>query len=310
MKRGRIIVVGSANTDLILRVANIPRPGETVLGGRFAIAPGGKGANQAVAVARAGGDVAFVARLGKDDQGQRLIDGLVRDRINVRHVVRDASHPSGVALICVSDRGENSIAVASGANGVLSPKDVQRARPVFVGARVLLVQLESPIAAITAAVRLAQQLGVQVIVNPAPARPLSNDLLKQVSVLTPNETEVERLTGVKVTTLVALRKASNRLHQRGVATILITLGARGVFVSTAGHQELLPAFRVRAVDTTAAGDVFSGALAVALAEGREIIVAVRFASAAAALSVTRLGAQPSIPHRSEIEKLLRTPPRG
>lgn len=305
MKRGRIVVVGSANTDLMIRVANIPRPGETVLGGKFATAPGGKGANQAVAAARAGGDVTFVARLGSDDQGNRLCAGFVRDRINVRHVVRDAKQPTGVALICVSDRGENSIAVASGANGVLSARDVRRAEPAFRGAQVLLVQLESPLPVITAAIQLARKHGLRVIVNPAPARPLPTSLLKVVSVLTPNETETELLTGVKVTTATAMKRAANRLHQRGVATVLITLGARGVFVSAKGRQEILPAFRVRAVDTTAAGDVFSGALAVALAEEREMTEAVRFASAAAALSVTRLGAQPSIPWRSEIEKLLR-----
>ncbi len=306
MKRPNILVVGSSNTDMIVRAVRIPRPGETILGGEFSVAAGGKGANQAVAAARAGGDVTFIARVGDDDFGKRAIAGFTRDRINVRYIRRDKQNPSGVALICVAVDGENSIAVASGANGKLSLADVKSAEPAFTRANILLTQLESPLATVIAAIRLATKHGVTVILNPAPARPLPASLLRQVSILTPNETEAEILTGVKVRTKANAAKAARKLHQLGVRTVIITLGARGVFCSTNSIQQRLPAFKVRVVDTTAAGDVFNGALAVALAERQNINDAIRFASAAAALSVTKLGAQPSAPRRAEIVQFLKS----
>jgi ribokinase len=302
----RIVVVGSSGTDMIIRVERIPRPGETLIGGQFAMAAGGKGANQAVSAARAGGDVTFVARVGRDNFGEQSIAGFVSDGIDVQHVLRDGKAPSGTALIFVAKDGENSIAVSSGANARLTPADVRRARSVFNGAAVLIVQLESPLATVQAAVSIAVRNGLQVILNPAPARALPDSLLRQVSILTPNETEAELLTGVKVNSDAAAAKASAILRRRGVQTVILTLGARGAFVATEGGTQLVSGFKVKAVDTTAAGDVFNGALAVALAEQRPLQQAVRFANAAAAIAVTRLGAQPSAPSRRQIERMLKS----
>ncbi len=302
----RILVLGSSNTDMIIRLDHIPRPGETILGGEFVTAAGGKGANQAVGAARAGGDVTFIARVGRDMFGEQAIAGFVRDGIHVEHVFRDATSPSGVALIFVAKDGENSIAVASGANGRLSPADVRKAKTSFAKASVLVMQLETPLETVHAAAELAAKAGVRVILNPAPARPLPDALLKHVSVLTPNESEAELLTGIKVNSEAAAARAADKLRARGVQTVILTLGARGAFVATAESRQLVPGFKVKAVDTTAAGDIFNGALAVALGEGQTLLDAVRLANAAAAISVTRLGAQPSAPTRKEIEKLLRS----
>jgi ribokinase len=301
----QILVVGSSNTDMIIRLDRIPRPGETILGGAFSTAAGGKGANQAVGAARAGGSVTFVARVGRDMFGEQAVAGFVKDSINVEHIVRDAAAPSGVALIFVAKDGENSIAVASGANGLLAPADVKKAAALLGQAAVLVMQLETPLATVQATADLAAKAGVRVILNPAPARPLPAQLLKRVSILTPNETEAELLTGIKVDGAASAAKAAAKLRQRGVQTVIITLGARGAFIADAAGHQLVPGFKVKAVDTTAAGDIFNGALAVALAEGQALAVAVRFANAAAALSVTKLGAQPSAPLRRDIEKFLR-----
>jgi ribokinase len=306
MAKKNIIVVGSSNTDMLIKLDRIPKPGETILGGEFVTAAGGKGANQAVGAARAGGAVTFIARVGRDMFGAQAVAGFVRDGINVDYVCKDKSSPSGVALIFVAKDGENSIAVASGANGKLSPPDVQQAKKVFAGASVLVLQLETPLETVQAAVEIACAHGVRVILNPAPARPLPDALLRRVSILTPNESEAELLTGVKVGDEAAVAKAAEQLLGKGVQTVVLTLGARGAFVATPGCKQLVPGFKVKAVDTTAAGDIFNGALAVALAEGKPLTGAVRFANAAAALSVTRLGAQPSAPTRREIERFLKS----
>lgn len=299
-----IVVVGSSNTDMIIKMDRIPRPGETILGGEFLTAAGGKGANQAVSAARAGGRVTFIARVGNDMLGEQAIAGFAREGINVDHVVRDAASPTGVALIFVGKNGENSIAVASGANGNLSPTDVRNAQGAFAGASVLLMQLETPVETLQAAAELAVRAGARVILNPAPARPLPDRLLQHVSILTPNETEAELLTGIKVDSTATAEEAANKLIGRGVETVILTLGARGAFVATADTRKLVSGFKVEAVDTTAAGDTFNGALAVALAEGQPLDRAVLFANAAGAISVTRIGAQPSTPKREEIEKFL------
>lgn len=307
-------MVGSSNTDMIIKLEHIPQAGETILGGEFATAAGGKGANQAVAAARAGGEVTFVARVGRDVFGEKAVGGFVEDGINVRHVTRDPSAPSGVALIFVAKDGENSIAVASGANSRLLPGDVRKANAAIAGARVVMMQLEIPVATVVAAAELAARANVPVILNPAPAQVLPNKLLKLVSILTPNESEAKLLTGITVTDEATAARAAGRLRERGVKTVILTLGARGAFVATNAEQWLVPGFRMKAVDTTAAGDVFNGALAVALGEGRALFDAVGFANAAAAISVTRVGAQPSAPKREEIELLLarvrRTPDAG
>jgi ribokinase len=253
--------------------------------------------------------VTFIARVGSDGFGERTVAGFIRDKINTKFVVRDPQHPSGVALIFVATDGQNSIAVASGANGCLSPTDVKRAGPVFARADILLTQLETPIETVMAAVQLAAKHGVPVVLNPAPARPLPDSLLRHVSVLTPNENEAELLTGIEVTNNAGAARAAAQLHSRGVKTVIITLGPGGVFVSSSCDGYRVPGFKVKAVDTTAAGDIFNGALAVALAEGRPLDDAVRFACAAAALSVTRLGAQPSAPVRLRVDRLLESNPK-
>lgn len=301
---GNIVVVGSSNTDMILQMAHIPRPGETILGGTFSMAAGGKGANQAVGAARAGGHVTFVARVGEDVFGEQAIQGFVRDGINVDPILRDREAPSGVALIFVAADGENSIGVASGANGRLSPQDVENARDVITSADVLVMQLETPLETVKAAAQIASSAGVRVILNPAPARPLGDDILRHVSILTPNESEAELLTGVKVADDAGAAEAARVLLGKGIDTVLVTLGAKGALIATGDGHELVPGFAVRAVDTTAAGDVFNGALAVALAEGRPLREAVRFANGAGALSVTKLGAQPSAPARADIDAFI------
>lgn len=301
----RIAVVGSSNTDMVIRLAGLPRPGETVLGGAFAMAAGGKGANQAVGAARAGGDVSLIARIGRDVFAARTLAGWKADRVRADRVIRDPERPSGTALIFVAADGENCIAVAPGANAALSPADVRRAEPSIASAGAVLLSLEIPLNTALAAAALASRHGVPVILNPAPARPLPSGLLKAVSVLTPNESEAELLTGLRIDGDAAAGRAADRLLRRGVRrAVVITMGRRGAFAAGDGIRRRIAAFRVRAVDTTAAGDIFNGALAVALTEGRPLEEAVRFANAAAALSVTRPGAQPSAPRRSEIERLL------
>ena len=305
----QVVVVGSSNTDMAVRAAHLPKPGETILGGEFLMAAGGKGANQAVAAARLGAAVTFIARVGRDDLGDQALAGLRRERINVDHVSRDPRARSGVALITVADNGENSITVAPGANALLRPAHIKRARRAFSGCGPLLVQLETPIDTVTTAVELARQSGMPVILNPAPAQLLPESLLRKVSIITPNETEAEWLTGVRVTDNASAARAAEALLASGISTVIITLGARGAFVAAPDGSRLVPGFKVKTTDTTAAGDVFNAALATALAEGKLLQSAVVFANAAAALSVTRAGAQPSAPRRAEVERLLESASR-
>jgi ribokinase len=289
---------------MIIRVPRIPRPGETVLGGALAMVGGGKGANQAVAAARAGGRVSFVARVGDDVFGDRALADLGAAGIDTGFVFRTPGMASGIALISVDDRGENSIAVASGANSVLSAADIERAAEAFASADILLLQLESPLETVEAAVGEATKRGVPVILNPAPARPLDDDLLRLIAILTPNESEAEVLSGIAAADEGGAMRAAARLRERGPRAVVITLGERGVYASAPEFEGPIPASSVRPVDSTAAGDVFNGALAVALAESKPLTAALRFAQAAAAISVTRLGAQPSAPTRAEIDAFL------
>ncbi len=263
-----VLVVGSSNTDMIIRVPHIPKPGETILGGAFSMAAGGKGANQAVAAARAGGRVTFVARVGDDLFGRQALEGFGRDGIDARSVLATPGAASGIALITVDERGENSISVASGANALLSVADVEAAGDAFAAADIVLLQLESPLETVEAAIRAAKERGIPVILNPAPARALDDGLLRGVSVLTPNEHEAAMLAGMEVESEHDMREAAARIRARGPRTVVITLGERGVYASSEGSEGLVPAFKVEPVDTTAAGDVFNGALAVALAEKR------------------------------------------
>jgi ribokinase len=299
MNAPHLIVVGSSNTDLIVRAERLPAPGETVLGGEFITAAGGKGANQAVAAARCGARVAFVARVGADAYGRDSLANFAREGMDTRYVFTDRQALSGVALIVVDARGQNLIAVASGANARLTPADVAAARPAFAEARVLLLQLESPMETVLAAARLGREHGLTVILNPAPARPLPTELYPLVDVLTPNEHEAAALTDER-----APEAAARALLARGVKTVIVTLGAAGVLLATGNGVETHAGFRVEAVDTTAAGDAFNGGLAVARARGEPRLAAIRYAQAAAALSVTRLGAQPSLPTAAEVAAFL------
>jgi len=300
----KIVVVGSSNTDMILQMKRIPKPGETILGGQFSTAAGGKGANQAVAAARAGGDVTFIARVGNDMFGKQAVEGFRKDEIHTELVFTDPVKPSGVALIFVADDGQNSIGVASGANAELSVDDIHKAREAILSADIILMQLETPLETVQAAAKIAAERNICVILNPAPAQPLSDEILKNVSILTPNETETHLLTGIEVTDAATAECAAKFLHQRGVGTVIITMGAAGAYVFSNEFEGMIPTFPVKAVDTTAAGDVFNGALAVAFAESTNLKNSVRFANAAAALSVTRLGAQTSAPKWNQIMDML------
>jgi ribokinase len=300
----KIVVVGSSNTDLVIQVPHLPAPGETILGGKFITAPGGKGANQAVGAARAGGKVTFIARVGNDSFGEQALAGFKRDGLDVSQITKDAKSPSGVALIFVSAKGENSIAVADSANNRLNPAHVSPS--VIASAGVVVAQLETPLKTIAAAAKLAHAKGVPFILNPAPAQKLPDSLLKQVTYLTPNETECALLTGIKPEAgQKSCDRAADALLAKGVQTVILTLGSAGAYVATKGIRALVPSFKVKPVDTTAAGDIFNGALAVALLEGKPLLDAVRFANAAAALSVTKLGAQSSAPTRVQIESFLK-----
>jgi ribokinase len=294
---------------MILQAEHLPRPGETILGGSFSMAAGGKGANQAVAAARAGGDVTFLARVGEDLFGEQAVAGFQRDGIDVQYIIRDKNSPSGVALIFVAADGENSIGVASGANGTLSATDIDAARPALESADIVLMQLETPLDTICHAAKVASDSGVPVILNPAPAQPLPDDLLRCLTILTPNESEAELLADTPVTDIPSAMQAAKILLAKGVETVIVTLGARGAVIAGPRFQGHVPAFSISPViDTTAAGDVFNGGLAVALAEKQPLAAAVRFAAAAAGLATTKLGAQPSAPTRKKIEKLLENQP--
>ena len=299
----KIVVIGSSNVDLIIKGDKIPKQGETVLGGTFYKAAGGKGANQAVAASRAGGEVSFISCVG-NEYGDESIEGFRKDGINVDYVKKDPDVATGIALILVDKNGENSISVASGANLSLTVSDIQKAQQIIKDADVLLMQLEIPIEVIEEAARIASSVGVKTILNPAPAQPISDELLKCVSILTPNESETELLTGMEVKNETDAIKAASIILEKGVEVIIITLGSKGALLATKDETRIISGHKVKAKDTTAAGDVFNGALAIAIAENKSIDEAIRFANAAAAVSVTRMGAQPSAPKREEIEDML------
>lgn len=302
--KNRVVVVGSYNTDLTIKTSRIPRPGETVIGGVFSDGGGGKGANQAVAAVRAGAEVCFVARIGNDTRGDEGVQRLKAERIDTRYVIRDPEFSTGVAFIVVDENGENSIVVAAGANERLGPTDIDKAEDAIAAAGVLLVQLESPLAAVRAAIQRARAHGAVVILNPAPAQSLRGELLQDVDIITPNRLEAEMITGLKVSDEASLRSVAREIIGRGVRCVMITLGQRGVFAATGNAAELIPAYKMRAVDSTGAGDVFSGSLAAFLAEGMTMEESTKMAIASASISVTRMGAQLSAPLRAEIEQFM------
>ena len=296
----RIIVIGSSNTDMVIKTEKLPVPGETILGGTFLMNPGGKGANQAVAAARLGGKVTFITKRGNDLFGNQAVGLLMREGIHTQYIVKDMELPSGVALITVDSAGENSIVVAPGSNGNLLQEDIP---PVIFDAgkyEILLLQLEIPMDTVEYCAISAYDRGIKVILNPAPARQLSDNLLVHTWLITPNETEAETITGVSITNITSAERAAGLLQERGVKNVIITLGDAGAFVKSENFTGMIPGVKVIPVDTTAAGDVFNGALAVAISEGKNIVDAVNFANKAASISVTRMGAQASAPYRNEI----------
>ncbi|AKE12741.1 MULTISPECIES: ribokinase [Serratia] len=304
MATGKLVVLGSINADHILNIEQFPRPGETVIGKQYKVAFGGKGANQAVAAGRSGADIAFIACVGADDIGERVRQQLASDRIDTQPIEAIADSTTGVALIFVNAEGENVIGIDAGANAAVTPDYLARYQQKVIDADALLMQLESPLETVIAAASLAKQHQTQVILNPAPARELPDELLATIDMITPNETEAQRLTGIAVNDDNDAARAAQALHDKGIATVIITLGSRGVWLSENGNGKLVPGFKVKAVDTIAAGDTFNGALVTALLEGKTMADAVRFAHAAAAIAVTRPGAQPSVPWREEIDAFL------
>jgi ribokinase len=296
----RIIVIGSSNTDMVIKSRKLPEPGETILGGTFLMNPGGKGANQAVAAARLRGKVTFVAKTGNDVFGSQAKQLFDMEQIDTRYLISDEKNPSGVALINVDENGENSIVVASGSNGTLSAYDINEEVFITGADDIFLMQLEIPVGTVEFVAQKAAGKGNRVILNPAPARPLSNDLLGSLFMIVPNETEAEILTGIKVTDAETAEKAARKLFTRGVKNVVITMGGTGSFLFTPNISKLISVVPVKAIDTTAAGDVFCGALSVAISEGKDTEESVIFANKAAAISVTRMGAQASAPYREEI----------
>ncbi|HLI92043.1 MAG TPA: ribokinase [Puia sp.] len=297
-----IVVVGSSNTDMVVKAERLPGPGETVLGGEFLMAAGGKGANQAVAAARLGADVCLIAKVGQDIFGRQAIDLFSREGIETGSIIVDAGAPSGVALINVDARGENCIVVASGANARLMPADVAAAADKITNAALILMQLEIPLPTVEFVAELARRNNVPVVLNPAPARELTDDLLAKISILVPNQKEAEMLSGVRIADKAAAGKAARALAAKGVAKVIITMGAQGALLLESDIVHWVPSPAVTAVDTTAAGDVFCGALAVAIAEGKPLKEAVEAGCAAAALSVTKMGALTSAPTRAELDR--------
>lgn len=298
-----ICVIGSSNTDMVVKAEKLPAPGETVMGGSFLMNPGGKGANQAVAAARLGGQVQFVAKVGNDMFGRQAIQQFQREKIGVNYVATDADHPSGVALINVDGKGENCIAVAPGSNAFLKSEEVEPALENTGTDSLVLLQLEIPLPTVAYAVKRSAEKGLRVVLNPAPAQPLPEDLLSRLYLITPNETEAELLTGVRVTDQETAHQAAQLLLSKGVANVIITLGSKGAYLLSDSYSGIIPAPPVTAVDTTAAGDCFNGALVVALGEDKPLEEAVAFACKAASICVTRMGAQASMPLRKEVDSL-------
>ena len=301
MSAKHIVVVGSSNMDLVAKAPRIPVTGETLTGTDFFMVPGGKGANQAVAAAKLGAEVIFVAKLGKDVFASKSLENFKSVNINTRHIEQLDNVPSGVAIIAIDDNGKNIIIVVPGANGKLAPADVDKAESDIANAAVVVAQVEVPIETVEQVAKIADKNNVPFILDPAPARPLSDELLSMIDIIKPNETEAEIITGIKVTDETSAAGAADALLAKGVKTVIITLGEKGLMLATKNSKEMIRGNRVEAVDSTAAGDAFTGSLAYGLANGNSIKDAAIYANAVAAISVTRYGAQPSMPTKEEVD---------
>ncbi|MBC8112213.1 MAG: ribokinase [Verrucomicrobia bacterium] len=303
----KIIVIGSINTDMVIRTPQIPIPGQTVIGNTFTISGGGKGANQAVAAARLGGEVVLVAKIGEDSFGKQALQNLIAENIRTNHITVDLAEPTGVAMIAVDDNGENIILVAPGANATLMPRHVQAAEKEIAAADIVLLQLENPLETVLTAMKLAKKYKKTVILNPAPAQALSTEMLQHIDIITPNQLEALFLTDLFVEDKANAMEAADWLHLKGVPVVVVTMAEQGAYVSSENFKGVIAAHHVKKIiDTVAAGDTFSGALAVALAEKKSVPEAVHFANIAASLSVTRQGTQTAIPYRWEVDNLLIT----
>lgn len=303
----KIVVVGSINTDMVVRTAHIPAPGETILGSSFFITGGGKGANQAVAVAKLCGHAYMIGKVGNDVFGEQAILDLQHENVDTNFIYTTQELPSGVALIAVADNGENSIIVAPGSNGALTKEDVLKAEQIIITCEYVLLQLEIPIDTVAATIDLAKKHNKKVILNPAPATQLNDEILQQVDIIIPNQSETLLMTGIDVNNIDDATWAASWFHEKGIATVIITLGEQGCFISDASFKGIVKGYQVdKVIDTVAAGDTFCGALAVALSEGMRLEDAARFANIAAALSVTKNGAQASIPSREQVDKIFTT----
>lgn len=299
--RPNILVIGSSNTDMVVKASRLPMPGETILGGTFTMYPGGKGANQAIAAKRLGGNVTFVSKIGNDLFGMQAMEIYQSEKIKTEYIFSDPKTSSGVALISVDSSGENCIIVDSGANKNLSVKDIDQVKNTIQNSDIILIQLEIPLETVEYAVSIAHNYNKKVILNPAPATAISDELLKKLHVILPNRIEAEMLSGIKVKDEKSAFRAANEISKKGVSNVVITLGKDGAYVKEKDNCMLLPANRVDTLDTTGAGDVFCGAVSVYLSEGHTLMEAVTFANLAASIAVTRLGAQSAIPYRNEVE---------
>jgi len=300
----KIAVVGSSNMDLVVKSNRIPAVGETILGGDFIMVPGGKGANQAVAAAKLGAEVYFVAKLGNDVFAEQSLANFTKETVNTKYVIQTGEAPSGVALIMVDDGGNNSIVVAPGANQTLLPADVENAKSDIASCGAVVAQLEVPLETIEYAAKMANELNVPFVLDPAPARELGPELLGMVDVLTPNETEAQILTGIEVTDEESARAASKNLLERNIKAVILTLGDKGFLLADNEQARYISSHKVDAVDSTAAGDAFTGSLAIGIAQNRPLLEAALFANYVAALSVTRMGAQSSMPTLGEVKSFM------
>ena len=296
----KIIVIGSSNVDMVVRTSHLPAPGETILGGEFFMNQGGKGANQAVAIKRLGGNLIFMAKLGNDVLGRQSVGYFKKEGIDTRYIAFDEDSASGVALISVDDHAENSIVVASGANMLLNEQDVDKMLEEMCEGDILLMQLEIPLQTVEYAARKAFGKGVKVVLNPAPARSLPKELFRHLYMVTPNRIEAKMLTGIKIANDADVEKVAEEICAMGVKNVIITLGSKGCLIREEGVSYRIDAFKVEPIDTTAAGDTFNGALCVGLSEGMDLKQAAVMASKASSIAVTRMGAQSSIPYREEL----------